>query len=89
MSRQRPNRTELARHYELQWLLERADAETVDCPTCGSIVGVTCWNAAAGRALERSPAHPARIAAAARQPLLPTAATASVRPVPRRTSTAA
>jgi len=62
MSR-RPTRADLARHYSLEWLQEREDAQTEPCPDCRAPAGTPCHNPITGRPLDRSPAHPGRIRA--------------------------
>lgn len=63
MSRSRPTRDELRRHHTVEWLQERASAETMLCPECHAKPGITCTNLHTGRPLQGQPAHLARILA--------------------------
>ena len=68
VSRQRPTRDELVDRYRLEWLQERATAETMPCEACSQPAGETCRNLATGEPLQRLPAHGARIRAYAAAP---------------------
>lgn len=63
MSRTRPTRDELARHYRAEWLQERACAETQPCQLCDQPPGETCRNVHTGEPLTGQPAHLVRLRA--------------------------
>lgn len=55
------------RHFhDLEWRMERAEAEVVDCtePGCEAVPGETCRNLDDGLPLGRLPAHHRRMTAA-------------------------